>query len=170
MDDLIEKIIGVFIVTIYKSDNYMVSKFKTKEGQITVTGPSFDYDARQKYVLNGTYIDHPKYGHQFSILSIEKYLSDNKDEIISFLSSDLFTGIGKKVALKIYNYFGDDTLKKLKDNPSLIYELKDISKKQSESIIEGFESLNNPETNTIFHLISNVLVILKLKRYLINLN
>ena len=155
MDDLIEKIIGVFIVTIYKSDNYMVSKFKTKEGQITVTGPSFDYDARQKYVLNGTYIDHPKYGHQFSILSIEKYLSDNKDEIISFLSSDLFTGIGKKVALKIYNYFGDDTLKKLKDNPSLIYELKDISKKQSESIIEGFESLNNPETNTIFHLISN---------------
>ena len=155
MDEVIEKIIGVFIVTIYKSDNYMVSKFKTKEGQITVTGPSFDYDARQKYVLNGTYIDHPKYGHQFSILSIEKYLSDNKDEIISFLSSDLFTGIGKKVALKIYNYFGDDTLKKLKDNPSLIYELKDISKKQSESIIEGFESLNNPETNTIFHLISN---------------
>ena len=155
MDEVIEKIIGVFVVTIYKSDNYMVSKFKTKEGQITVTGPSFDYDARQKYVLSGTYIDHPKYGHQFSIISIEKYLSDNKDEIISFLSSDLFTGIGKKVALKIYNYFGDDTLKKLKDNPSLIYELKDISKKQSESIIEGFESLNNPETNTIFHLISN---------------
>ena len=155
MDEVIEKIIGVFVVTIFKSDNYMVSKFKTKEGQITVTGPSFDYDARQKYVLSGTYIDHPKYGHQFSIISIEKYLSDNKDEIISFLSSDLFTGIGKKVALKIYNYFGDDTLKKLKDNPSLIYELKDISKKQSESIIEGFESLNNPETNTIFHLISN---------------
>ena len=155
MDEVIEKIIGVFVVTIYKSDNYMVSKFKTKEGQITVTGPAFEYDARQKYVLSGTYIDHPKYGHQFSIISIEKYLSDNKDEIISFLSSDLFTGIGKKVALKIYNYFGDDTLKKLKDNPSLIYELKDISKKQSESIIEGFESLNNPETNTIFHLISN---------------
>ena len=155
MDEVIEKIIGVFVVIIYKSDNYMVSKFKTKEGQITVTGPSFDYDARQKYVLSGTYIDHPKYGHQFSIISIEKYLSDNKDEIINFLSSDLFTGIGKKVALKIYNYFGDDTLKKLKDNPNLIYELKDISKKQSESIIEGFENLNNPETNTIFHLISN---------------
>ena len=83
----IEIIEGEFTHTIYKSDSYMVSKFKTDDGAITVTGPSFDYESGQRYVLSGTYVDHPRYGFQFSMLSVEKYISTRKEEILSLLKS-----------------------------------------------------------------------------------
>ena len=83
--------------------------------------PFFDYERHQKYILTGKYIDHPKYGFQFSILTVEKYLPSQKEEILSFLKSNAFKGIGKKTAEKIYDYFGNDTLTILKDVLPLKY-------------------------------------------------
>ena len=100
MDDL-DKIQGSFIREIYRSDNYMVAIFKTEDGPITVTGPSFEYEDRMMYELTGSYVDHPKYGFQFNIMQISKFLPNKKDEIISFLRSDVFKGIGKKTAEKM---------------------------------------------------------------------
>lgn len=151
MDD---KLIGKFIRTIYESDTYMVAKFMTEDGSITVTGPFFEYDSNQKYELSGTYVEHYKYGHQFNITSINKCLPNNKEEIINFLSSDLFKGIGKKIANKIYDYFKEDTINILHNNIELVDELN-ISDKLKQSIIEGMNSLKDPEKEAIFHLISN---------------
>ena len=153
MDDL-DKIQGSFIREIYRSDNYMVAIFKTEDGPITVTGPSFEYEDRMMYELTGSYVDHPKYGFQFNIMQISKFLPNKKDEIISFLRSDVFKGIGKKTAEKIYNHFGEDTLKILKDNPESIFEVN-LTNKQYVSLQSGFESLSDPQNDIIFYLISN---------------
>ena len=67
---------GEFAHVLYKTEKYMVTKFKTEEGTITVTGPSFDFDHGQKYILTGHYTEHYRYGLQFTMLTIEKYLSD----------------------------------------------------------------------------------------------
>ncbi|MBQ2505364.1 MAG: AAA family ATPase [Erysipelotrichaceae bacterium] len=150
----IEIIEGEFTHTIYKSDSYMVSKFKTDDGAITVTGPSFDYESGQRYVLSGTYVDHPRYGFQFSMLSVEKYISTRKEEILSLLKSSAFPGIGKKAAEKIYEHFGADTLMVLKDQPEKIYEVE-LSEKQFLSILAGFESMSDPQNEIILHLVSN---------------
>ncbi|MBQ6126444.1 MAG: ATP-dependent RecD-like DNA helicase, partial [Erysipelotrichaceae bacterium] len=101
-DELIEILTGEFTHVLYKSDKYMVTRFKTEEGTITVTGPSFDFEAGQKYVLTGHYTEHYRYGLQFTMLTIEKYLSNQKEEIISYLKSSAFPGIGKKTAEKVY--------------------------------------------------------------------
>ena len=153
-EELIEIIEGNFSRTIFKSDNYMVCKFETNEGSITVTGPSFDYDLGQKYILSGTYVDHPKYGIQFNIKTIDKYIPTQKDEIINFLSSKSFKGIGKKAAEKIYDHFGDDTLRILKDKPDLINDL-DLTEKQLIGLSDGFKNLNDPQNEIMFFLASN---------------
>lgn len=154
MDNELQLLEGVFTYTLYKSDSYMVSKFKCDDEIITVTGPSFDYEKDQKYIITGSYIDHPKYGFQFKMLTIEKYLPSKKDEIISFLRGKTFPGIGKKAAEKIYDYFGNDTLSVLKENPEKILEL-DLTQKQLSSLQKGFEQLNDPENEILFHLVSN---------------
>ncbi|MBP5279240.1 MAG: AAA family ATPase [Erysipelotrichaceae bacterium] len=145
---------GYFTHTIYKSSNYMVTKFKTQDGSITVTGPAFDYEPKQQYKLTGTYVDHPRYGFQFSMLGIEKILPDKKDEIISFLGGNVFKGIGKKTALKIYEHFGEDTLRILKEDPQAIFEVQ-LTNKQYASLQEGFQSLDDPENDILLHLVSN---------------
>lgn len=153
-DEIIEIIEGNFTKVIYRSDNYMVCKFETDEGSLTITGPSFDFDLGQKYILSGSYVDHPKYGFQFNVKTIEKCLPTKKDEIISFLSSKSFKGIGKKAAEKIYEQFGDDTLNILKDNIELIKDI-DLSEKQLLGLTEGFVNLNDPKNEIMFFLASN---------------
>lgn len=153
-DELIEILTGEFTHVLYKTEKYMVSKFRTEEGTITVTGPSFDFENGEKYVLTGHYTEHYRYGLQFNMLTIEKYLSDQKDEIISYLKSGAFPGVGKKTAEKIYLHFGSDTLKVLKEDPSRIFEI-DLSAKQYQALQDGFQKINDPENEIMFYLVSN---------------
>lgn len=153
-NDLIEIIEGEFGYCLFKSDSYMVCRFLNDDFNIIVTGPSFEFEKNQLYKLTGNYINHPKYGRQFSYFSIEKILPTKKDEIVNFLASATFPGIGKRTALKIYNYFNDDTLNILKDNFSLIEEVG-LSDKQIAALQYGFETLNDPENEILFYLISN---------------
>lgn len=147
--DIIE---GYFVKQIYKNTSYMVCVFETDDGPITVTGSFFDYDDH-KYVLKGKYIDHPKYGFQFNFSKVEEFLPNESNEIISFLSSVTFKGIGKKTAEKIYSYFKDETLKILKEDSQRIFEI-DLTDKQYTSIIEGFKSLEDPKNEAIYNLIT----------------
>lgn len=149
----IETINGRFIYTVYKTDSYMVSSFETDDGKITVTGPSFNYIRNRKYTLVGNYIDHPKYGFQFNYSKVDDFLPKESNEIVSFLSSVTFKGIGKKTAEKIYDYFKDETLTILKNDPQRILELN-LSEKQISSIIDGFNSLQDPRNEAIYQLIT----------------
>lgn len=148
-----ETLKGTFTRIIYKSDSYMVAVFKTDDGSITVTGPSFDVDEKSKYIISGEYTHHPKYGLQYKMLGIEKQIPSTKDDIIDFLSSPLFTHIGKKTAEKIYNILGDDTLKLIKKDIDVI-ETLDISQKAKEGLREGFASMEDEDSTGMFELLS----------------
>ncbi len=153
-DELLEEISGVFTYTLYKSDTYMVTKFDSEEGTITVTGPSFEYEKGVRYRLSGTYFEHSRYGFQFNMLTVQKEMPKAKEDIISFLSSKLFKGVGKKAAARIYEAFGDETLELLKNDITLL-DCLDLTVKQMESLEEGFKSLSDPENEILFYLISN---------------
>ena len=152
-EELIETIEGNFTKTIFRSSNYMVSVIETSDGPITVTGPSFDYDINSKYTLTGKYVDHPKYGFQFEMLSVSKYLPSAKEEIIKYLSSPIFKKVGKKAAEKIYAVFGDESLRIIKNDFSSLDEvnLTDVQKK---SIIEVFSKEDDDTSESLFSLIS----------------
>ena len=52
------------------------------------------------YTFKGQVVEHPRYGKQLKADTFEKEVPQTKDAIITYLSSDLFKGIGKKL-LKI---------------------------------------------------------------------
>ena len=152
-EELIETIEGNFTRTIYKSSSYMVSIIETSDGPITVTGPSFEYDKNCKYSLTGKYVDHPKYGFQFVMLTVNKYLPSAKEEIIKYLSSPIFKKVGIKAAEKIYSVYGDETLRILKKDLSSLDGVN-ISDVQKKSIIEVFSSESDDTSDALFSLIS----------------
>ena len=47
------------------------------------------------YTFKGQVVQHPRYGKQLKAETFEKELPQTKEAIISYLSSDLFKGIGK---------------------------------------------------------------------------
>ncbi len=145
---------GIFLKTIYKAPNYMVSFFESTDGdRITITGPCFEYEPYTKYTLTGFFSEHPKYGMQFSLVSLKRFVPSKKDEVIKFLSSSTFKGVGKKCAEKIYDTFKEDTLKILKNNPSVIADLN-LTSKQETALINGLASFGDEADDIVFSLIS----------------
>ena len=154
MDKEIIKLDGIFVYTVYKSANYMVSKFEISNGDIiTVTGQSFDYEPYNKYTISGEYVTHPKYGYQFNMFGISKYVPTKKEDIIRFLSGPSFKGFGKKAALKVYEYLGDNALNVLKNDRSVLENIK-LTNKQFEAINRGLDNFGDDVSDTLYTLIS----------------
>jgi exodeoxyribonuclease V alpha subunit len=131
MDDLI-KISGKVTHIVFRNDEtfYTVLRFKLNdetEKNIVVTGimPSVEKDIL--YNLYGTYVEHPRYGMQFSLSSYEKPLPNEEEGIVRYLSGVQFPGIGKKTAEKIARAMGADCIARIKENPDCLIDIPDLN-------------------------------------------
>ena len=125
---------GVFKIIIYQGDNnYTVAKFivNDKEEKIlTVTGYLGEVLEDTLYRLYGEYKEHYRYGMQFNISSYERILPNDNDSLIRYFSSSIFPGIGKKAATMIVNALGNDAIKIIKEDPSVLYQIPSLKEKQ----------------------------------------
>lgn len=134
---------GTMSKIIYRnnSNGYTVGLIKIKEsdeevGKIeTFTGVLPEFNEKTIYQLNGTFTTHNKYGYQFQVDSFEIILPEKKDELIDFLSSDLFP-IGEKTAKKIVGAFGEDTIDVILNNKEKLSEIPRLG-------IEKINKINN---------------------------
>lgn len=120
---------GSYIKEIYSNqDNgYVVGVLKVKDTDLEIdsssiyfTGSFYNLRIRSNYIMYGEYVNHPRYGNQFQVSSYELALPTKEEELIEFLSSDLFP-IGEATASKIVNEFGENTLDViLNDKDSLL--------------------------------------------------
>jgi len=148
---------GVFKRNIFVSDKgYTIGLIKIKETNdeevedyvgktITFTGYFDDLKTDETYILHGTALDHPRYGFQYDTQSYEKVMPGDKDGIIEFLSSELFKGVGEKLATSIVEHLGVDALKKIGETPEVLYNIPKISKAKAQQIHEIIK--NNSESH-----------------------
>lgn len=129
---------GIYKKTIYNRDNYTVGLIKVKDNDIddslnekiiTFTGYFSDINIDDHLKLNGNFTRHNKYGDQFLTDSYEIIIPEEKDGIITFLSSEVFPGIGEAKAQKIYDNFKDKTIDTILNNPEELKKIKGITKK-----------------------------------------
>ena len=104
---------------------------------ILATGYMSYVNPQDKYHFQGEYTIHPKYGKQFQIQSYEIILADDESEIIRYLSSPLFKGIGEKQATAIVDTLGKDALNKIKEDKHVEIAIKSklSLKKDNEKIL-----------------------------------
>lgn len=148
-----DKLEGQFTYCIYKSFDYAIMRFMDhNEGPIVVTGNLSEVKLDHDYILFGEYVNHPKYGFQFKVMHYELDLPSTLESVVAYLSNDLFKGIGKRKATKVAEYFGEDTLKILKDNPERIYEV-DLKPNDQQVIIDVLKT-NLQFEDSFYYLIS----------------
>lgn len=92
------------------------------------------------YTFKGQAVTHPRYGKQLKAETFEKEVPQTKDAIISYLSSDLFKGIGKKTAENIVNTLGENTINKILDDRSVLEDVPNLSKKKQSQIADQIYS------------------------------
>ncbi len=136
----------------YKDKNIAMKKAKIIGNTIPVVG-FFDRkpNIHEEYVLEGEFIRDSNYGLQFKINSYKRKLIANEEGIISYLSSEMFPGIGPKIAKIIIENIGEDCLLKIKNDPHILDSIN-LTDKQKHVIITGIISDEQNQGNVVFFL------------------
>jgi len=153
-----EEIHGVIVkVTYYNSDTHFgvvrikldyrdekLAKYKDKlfSNLLTVTC-SFDRQPieDEEYEFSGEFVTN-QYGLQLKAKSFFRREASTPEGIIAFLSSELFHGIGKVAATRVYETLGKDCINLIEKNPELIEQVPGLNAKQKETLkirIAGLE-------------------------------
>lgn len=139
---------GNYKRTIFSTDKgYVVGLFKIKETndsdvedfvgkQITFTGFFEQLNENDLYVFYGELVEHPKYGIQYQVKEYERLKPAGKDGIIEFLSSDLFPGIGIKMATKIVEKLGENTLDLIIQDEKTLLLIKGLNAQKRKMIYD----------------------------------
>ncbi len=97
------------------------------------------------YTFKGQVVDHPRYGKQLKAETFVKEMPQTKEAIISYLSSDLFKGVGKKIAQNIVNTLGDNAINDILDDHSVLEKVSGLSKKKQKQIAEQISANQESE-------------------------
>ena len=112
-----------------------------KDDKIHFSVTGYHLPAVQDIMLNLTgKWEKNKYGVQFKVDSYTEVIPRTKNGIISYLSSGLIKGIGRSTAELIVQKFGIDALDIIENDPKRLLEVKRISERKLQEILESYNS------------------------------
>jgi exodeoxyribonuclease V alpha subunit len=122
-------------------DGYTVARLLCPESfePVTVVGHLPFLKIGEKLRLWGEWTTHPKYGPQFKIHAYEIVVPTTVEGIQAYLSSGLIRGIGPKLAERLTEHFGAQTLEVIDKEPERLYEVPGLGPVRVRKIIEAWE-------------------------------
>lgn len=107
-----------------QENGYSIAKVILEdESEVIMTGYFPELSKEVTYTFNCEETTHPKYGIQYKVITFDKADVQNKEGLIAYLSSDLFTGIGPVKARKMVDLFGDQAIKKILEDKLILMEV-----------------------------------------------
>jgi exodeoxyribonuclease V alpha subunit len=166
-------------VTYYNADNgYTVLRLRPdRRGMlpypyadqlITVVGNLPELNPGEWLKLTGQWLNHPKHGRQFQAQQCEQSLPASAEGVKRYLGSGMVRGIGKVMAERIVNRFGDQTLDIIDENPERLREVLGIGEKRIGNLIEAWEEQRAIKDVMVFlhsHQVSTNLAVKIYKQY-----
>ena len=89
----------------------------------------------EEYEFEGE-LETSSYGYQLKASKFRRVNENSKEGIVTYLSSELFPGIGKKAAEKVFDTLGDEALKLIVNDRNVLDSV-DITLKQKDSLYEN---------------------------------
>ena len=102
--------------------------------EIIVTGTMADIIEGEEYTFWGQIVQHSKYGEQLQMTHYERAKPTSKG-LVKYFSSSHFKGIGLKIAQKIVDIYGDNTIDKILENPDKLQSISGLSAKNREAFV-----------------------------------
>ncbi len=106
---------------------------------VTIVGNLASVNPGESLLLNGEWVDNPKYGRQFQIERSETIQPANIVGIRKYLGSGLIKGIGPKMASRIVKKFGMDTIDVIEQTPEKLAGVPGIGQKRVKMIQQAWE-------------------------------
>ena len=132
---------GAISAVVYQNyDNgYAVLRLNVGGGQtVTVVGTIPLPAVGERLMVTGKWSNHSSYGRQFEAEFLERLMPQTSMEILSYLSSRVIKGIGPRMAARIVDHFGEETLLVMEREPLRLAEVSGISREKAKAIGEEF--------------------------------
>ena len=132
---------GAVSAVVYQNyeNGYAVLRLNLGGGQtVTVVGTIPLPAVGEKLMVTGKWSNHPSYGRQFEAEFLERLMPQTAMEILNYLSSRVIKGIGPRMAARIVERFGAETLAVMEREPERLAEVAGISREKARSIGEEF--------------------------------
>ena len=132
---------GAVSAVVYQNyeNGYAVLRLNVGGGQtVTVVGTSPLPAVGERLMVTGKWSNHSNYGRQFEAEFLERLMPQTTMEILNYLSSRVIKGIGPKMAARIVERFGDQTLAVMEREPERLAEVAGISREKARAIGEEF--------------------------------
>jgi exodeoxyribonuclease V alpha subunit len=144
-----EKEIHVKRITItrvrFTRDDFAIVDAKDEKGHIDAyKGTLPNADVGEVYNVDCYLSEHQTYGKQYIIksTSVVDVTKPNPNNILQYMQSGAIKGCGPATAQKIYEQFGDDSLRIIREDWHKLEDVKGISEKIAEKIHNGETSVS----------------------------
>ena len=132
---------GTIAAVVFQNyDNgYSVLRLQCQDGQtITVVGTIPLPVVGEQLMVTGRWSNHSNYGKQFEAEFLERLMPQTSPQILKYLSGRVIKGIGPKIAARIVDKFGDNTLLIMEREPHRLSEVAGITEARALAIGEEF--------------------------------
>lgn len=129
-------------------DSYMIMLYRPCEKimdgsgnivtQIKAVGYGLPVSKNLRYEMRGHWSKNAKHGVQFEVEGYDEVIVPTKEGIIAYLSSGQIKGIGTKIAERIFDTFGMESIEVLDREPERLLSIPGISKGKLEKICESY--------------------------------
>ncbi|AZM46155.1 ATP-dependent RecD-like DNA helicase [Streptomyces sp. WAC 06738] len=130
-------------ITYANEDNgYTVARVDTGRGGgdlLTVVGALLGAQPGESLRMEGRWGSHPQYGKQFTVENYRTVLPATVQGIRRYLGSGLIKGIGPRIAERIVDHFGVDTLDVIEEDPARLVEVPGLGPKRTKLIGAAWE-------------------------------
>jgi exodeoxyribonuclease V alpha subunit len=130
-------------ITYANEDNgYTVARVDTGRGGgdlLTVVGALLGAQPGESLRMEGRWGSHPQYGKQFTVENYTTVLPATIQGIRRYLGSGLIKGIGPRIADRIVEHFGTDTLDVIEGEPKRLVEVPGLGPKRTKLIGAAWE-------------------------------
>ena len=136
--EILQGTIGAVVYQNYEN-GYAVLRLRCGADQaVTVVGTIPMPAVGERLMVTGKWSSHASYGRQFEAEFLERLMPQTAMEIMSYLSSRVIKGIGPRMAARIVEHFGEETLLIMEREPLRLVEVSGISREKARAIGEEF--------------------------------
>ncbi|UNO41931.1 ATP-dependent RecD-like DNA helicase [Streptomyces sp. MST-110588] len=125
-----------------EESGYTVARVDTGRGAgelLTVVGSLLGAQPGESLRMEGRWGSHPQYGRQFTVENYTTVLPATIQGIRRYLGSGLIKGIGPRIADRITEHFGTDTLDIIEQQPERLIEVPGLGPKRTKMIGAAWE-------------------------------
>ena len=102
--------------------------------ELTCVGTFSMLSEGENIMVKGEYTEHPMYGKQFTVQTLEECEPEDEASMERYLGSGAIKGIGAALAARIVRRFKKDTFRIIEEEPERLVEVKGISERKAMEI------------------------------------